>query len=228
MTRLRTILISAAGLTLAATTLQAQDLSRYRDFQLGSTLASVARAGGVTVDDDVRVVHQRQATIQELRWRPRQGQYTSVTDPVREVVFSFYDDQLFQIAVDYDRRRTANLTNADVIEALSDWYGAPVLTASDQRISAPPGEIDGDTFVARWSGIESSVTLARGSYPASLRLVVALKRLETVTRNAAAEAARRTGQEPREPGRDREQLSALIGHVPGEKALLVNKPLFRP
>ena len=46
-------------------------------------------------------------------------------DPVQDVVFSFYNDQLFRIVVNYDSDRTLGLTDTDLIEALSAvWRSA--------------------------------------------------------------------------------------------------------
>jgi len=38
-------------------------------------------------------------------------------------VFSFYNDQLSKLVVDYDHDRTAGLTDTDLIDALSIEYG---------------------------------------------------------------------------------------------------------
>ena len=43
---------------------------------------------------------------------------------INEIVFSFVDDRLFRMTVVYDRSRTSGLTNADMIAALTDMYGA--------------------------------------------------------------------------------------------------------
>jgi hypothetical protein len=43
------------------------------------------------------------------------------------MVFDFYDDRLFRVTVDYDRKHTEGLIDADMIEALSAVYGSPVI-----------------------------------------------------------------------------------------------------
>src|SRR5689334_14324677 len=119
MIRIPILAVTATVLILAANRLEAQDLSRYREFRLGSTLASVQKIADVAAGD-VKSIQQRPARIQELRWRPSQrfNDRMLPTEPVREVVFTFYNDRLFKIVVDYDRQRTQGLTDADLIEAI--------------------------------------------------------------------------------------------------------------
>src|SRR5689334_19572627 len=68
----------------------------------------------------------------------------------------------------------------------------PVLTATSPRPTVPPWRpaSDGDAVVARRSDAEASLTLVRGIYPTSLRLIVALKTIEASVQNAAADASR--------------------------------------
>jgi hypothetical protein len=232
MTRTTTLALAAAAFMLGGASLEAQDLTRYRDFKLGSTVASVEKLSGVTADD-VKMIHQRPATIQELRWRPTQRFSESMvpTEPVREVVFSFYNDQLFQIVVDYDRQRTEGLTDADLIESIGVRYGVPALKATVLQTTAPGSghaPPDGDAVVARWSDADASLTLTRGTYPTSLRLVLSLKTVEALARNASVEALQQDKQEA--PQREVDRLKRITeeGRVAEEKARITNKPLFKP
>jgi hypothetical protein len=230
MIRIPTLAVTATALVLATVGLEAQNLSQYREFRLGSTLASVQQTSGVA--GDVKSIQQRPAKIQELRWRPseRFNDRMMPTESAREVIFTFYNDQLFKIVVDYDRQRTEGLTDADLIDAISARYGVPVLQATSLRtnapaLSAPP---DGDAVVARWSDADTSLTLVRGTYPKSLRLIIAVKATESLAQNAAAEAARLDREEA--PQREFERVNKIAedGRVAAEKARVVNKPLFKP
>ena len=120
MINTRTFAIVALGLVLSTHALQGQDRSRYRDFQLGGDLSSVSALTKVAVSD-AKTIHQRPAVMQELEWRPPyyslNGSTAAPNDPVRQIVFSFYNDQLSKMVVDYDRDRTAGMTDADMIEA---------------------------------------------------------------------------------------------------------------
>jgi hypothetical protein len=231
MIRIPTLAATVAALVLATVGLQAQNFSQYREFRLGSTLASVQRTSGATASD-VKSIHQRPGKIQVLRWRPseRYNDRMMPTEPVREVIFTFYNDRLFKVVVDYDRQRTEGLTDADLIDAISTRYGVPVLQATSLRTNAPAlvAPADGDTVVARWSDADTSLTLVRGSYPTSLRLILAVKAIESVAQNAAAEAARSDHDEA--PQREIEHVNKMAedGRVAAEQARVVNKPLFKP
>src|SRR5438477_6225398 len=98
------------------------DLSKYRNFELGTDLSTVA--GQMAANpSQAKVIHRRPALIQELAWRPQPLGASSQTEPAKEVVFSFYNGELFQIAINYDRYQTEGMTSADLIEAISSTYG---------------------------------------------------------------------------------------------------------
>ena len=101
---------------MSAATL-AGDLSKYRNFQLGTDLPTVAKQAGAN-PSQAKVIHRRPALIQELEWRPQPLGSSSQTEPAKEVVFSFYDGELFRIVVNYDRYETEGLT-ADDLSKLS-------------------------------------------------------------------------------------------------------------
>ena len=55
---------------------------------------------------------------------------------MKEVVFSFYDGELFRIVVNYDRYQTEGLTAEDFVEAISATYGpaeSPLLRSRPRR-----------------------------------------------------------------------------------------------
>ncbi len=67
MTSLRTLAIVSV-VVLSATPLSAQQLSQYREYPFGSSVASVAMISGVR-DVDTKTLHERPAKIQQLEWR---------------------------------------------------------------------------------------------------------------------------------------------------------------
>ena len=103
----RTCTLSIAVLSLTAPLLHAQDLGRHRDVRLGSNVLSVAGAHGLS-SPDVKTVHERPALLQNLEWRSKRFLNTSAAtdDPLGDITFSFYNDQLFRIVANYDRQRT--------------------------------------------------------------------------------------------------------------------------
>jgi hypothetical protein len=104
-------LVIAVSLLLGGQTVFAQDMSRYRAYVLDSSVDAVIAASDAR-SADVKTLHARPAIIQELQWRaPYLRSTDTPADPVREIVFTFYDDALYQIVVKYDRDHTEGLTN---------------------------------------------------------------------------------------------------------------------
>ncbi|HEX2522105.1 MAG TPA: hypothetical protein VHP35_08260, partial [Terriglobia bacterium] len=66
----RSLAISVFCTLLWTPLIEAQDLSRYREFQFGTSLPTVAKQADVK-QSDAQAVHQRPAVIQELQWRPK-------------------------------------------------------------------------------------------------------------------------------------------------------------
>jgi hypothetical protein len=64
----RTVAAGVAMVLATASVLSAQS-DRYRDFQLGTSVASVMAQSGAA-PTDAKVIHQRPALIQEVRWTP--------------------------------------------------------------------------------------------------------------------------------------------------------------
>ena len=114
-----------------------ENLSRYREFQLGTDLATIAKQTGASASQAV-VIHSRPALIQTLSWRPQPLGPSSKAESAQDVVFTFYDGALSGIVVNYDRYETEGLTPDDMVEALSATYGAAVnLPLRRSRSRAP-------------------------------------------------------------------------------------------
>ena len=109
MNRARILAMSIAWVVISSSVISAQDLSRYREFQLGMSLVAVAEQAGIT--PQARVLDQRPELIQELMWQPPRSLGSSPPgDSVRKILLSFYDGQLFRIVVNYEWDRTEGLT----------------------------------------------------------------------------------------------------------------------
>ena len=120
-------LVLLVTLPAAAT---AADLSRYRSFQLGTSLPAIARQAALE-PSAAKTIHRRPALIQELQWHPRPLGPSSRTEAVDAVTFSFYDGSLFRIAVQYGRYETEGMTANDFVEAISATYGPAVRPAAN-------------------------------------------------------------------------------------------------
>jgi hypothetical protein len=219
--------VHAAVIVLVVSTalLHAQSRGQYRDFQLGASLDSTASVAGI-VTTEPRTLHSRPALIQELQWR----RPYPASDSVQQITFGFYNDQLSRMVVDYDRDRTAGLTDADLIEALTTVYGAPFKTAGTKAGDGVASQLEQEsgTPLARWHGADYSVVLYRSSYAAGFRIVVSSPRLEALSRTAIAQAGRLDERDAprREIERQRKEAAAALGLQ--EKARATNKPAFRP
>ena len=226
----RTVVFCTSLVLASAHFLEAQDRSRYRDFQLGSDLLSVAKQAGLA-SSDAKVVHQRPALMQQLEWRPRYllSGAAIQTDPVREIRFRFYDDKLFRMVVDYDQNRTEGLIDADMTEMISAIYG-PSSKPTPTRVSTAlaPYDPDGGTPLAEWGDGEYSITLLRAVYPVTFRMVIASRQLEKLAQAADAEAVRLDAREAPQREVARQKKEAEDRRVADEKARLVNKAAFRP
>jgi hypothetical protein len=224
--------VCALAFALSETALAAQDLGRYREFELGSEVAAVSSVTGVAVSD-VKVVHHRPVLIQELTWRPgyrTRRPAAPDTESVERMVFGFYDDRLFRVVVDYDRERTKGLTDADMIEAISSIYGRQVKpTVSRNRQALLVYEDSLGTPIAQWGNLDHSVMLYRpSSYATSFKLVVTAEPMAALARTAAAQALELDAQEAPQREAAREKKEAEDRRAAEEKARSTNKPAFRP
>jgi hypothetical protein len=225
--------LPVACVVLWAPSVSAQDLSRYREFQFGMSLAAVAQQAGVSLAA-ARVVHERPARIEELDWRPAPvfAAQPGQGEPVRIARFLFYEGRLFRIAVSYDRDRTEGLTTEDIVEALSASYGPPVLPAT--RIPAATALAHEDsgfgydmTLAAHWQDSQYSINLVRSSHGFGFGLVLFSKRDDAAARLATTEAIRLDVQQAPQREVDRLKEQADVDRARHEKARLVNRLAFR-
>jgi hypothetical protein len=232
MINARALAISIVGTVISVHGLDAQDLPKYRNFELGSNLASVATLAGVD-PSEAKTIHQRPAIEQDLEWRLSRwvsGSTASSTDPVEKIVFSFYNDQLFRLVVDYGTERTEGMTDADIVAALSATYGAPLKPTG--RL-APRGAsrlgLESGATLARWGDAEQSVVVYRTStYGTAFRLMVTEPRLDDLARKAEAQAIRLDVQEAPRREIARQNKEVADGRAAREKARLANRAAFRP
>jgi hypothetical protein len=219
------VLVVAVVLGFSSQLGSAQDLARYRDYVLESSLESVVAASRTRVAD-AKTLHERPAKIQELEWRvPYGSSEREPADPVQGAVFSFYDSALYQVVVRYHRGRTDGLSNRDVIESLTAVYGDPVLQSSTNRL--PPALI-GNVVLAQWDSPDSSLTLLRGAYSEEFQLLLVSKTLSAQARNAIREADRLDALEA--PRRELEARNKQVADAADarDKLRTTNKAAFRP
>lgn len=201
----------------------------YREYALGTSVAAVVTISGVR-GTEPRTLHERPAKIEELEWRVPYGESRSGSvDPVRDVRFSFYDDQLYQIVVTYDRDRTEGLTSEDIIESLSASYGLPLLSQRKLGPVAKPSGVPAETVtLAQWEDPATILLLTRGTYQPQYQLVLISKALQPRARIAIKEALRLDAHEAPQREVDRRQQAAWDATLAGQKARVINRAAFRP
>jgi hypothetical protein len=219
--------ISTACVFIAVCISSAAELSRYREFDLGSSVAAVT-AVTRTADRDLKTIHTRPALLQDIAWQPRYMSGMPVADrqSINEIVFSFVDDQLFQMTVAYDRGRTTGLTNADMVAALTELYGAPTRPSAPSRASA--NAVDGVAVLAEWQQADVHVAVRRSRYTESFSLVITSLPLEAIARKARATALTLDASEApaREAALAKKRADDL--QQADEQTRTTNKKVFRP
>jgi len=222
--------IASLGVVLGTQLLYGQSGAHYREFQLGGDLASVSAVAGVAVAE-AQSIHQRPALIQDLQWKPpyaASGPTAPAPDPVQQIVFSFYNDQLFRLVIDYDRNRTEGMTDADMIDAISSTYGPISKTPQKSRVASSQVAEESGTRVARWGDADYSVVLYRSSYASGFRMIVTSLRLDVLARTAEAQAVRLDERDAPRREIARQKKEADDTRAAQEKARLANKAGFRP
>jgi len=228
MTKIRSLAVLISWAALSASLIQAQDLCGYRGFQFGTNLAAVAEQTDMK-PAEAKLLHQRPAMIQELWWYRPVGSASLAIDPVREVVFSFYNGELFRMVIKYDQDRTEGLTDEDMVEAISAKYGiaarpvaAVILFSSSQVYN------DSQKVIACWEDAQYSLNLFHYSYQPTFGMVAFSKQLDNLAQAAVVEAFRLDKEEA--PQQEIEGLKEQDEerNAAGLKVRSVNKPAFRP
>jgi hypothetical protein len=212
-------------LAMTAAAASAADLSRYRQFQLGTDLPTIAKQTGAN-PSLAKVIDRRPSLIQELDWFPQPLGPTSKTEPVKEVAFSFCDGKLYRIAVNYDRYETEGLAAADFIEIISARYGTATKPTSPSVGQDSNG--DREDVIARWEDPLYRFDLTRSSYRPSFTLIAVDKTLDASAQAAIIESKRLDDQEAPKRDAARKASEDEAAQAKLDKARLVNKPNFRP
>ena len=181
---------------LSAPLIHGQDLSKYQNFSFGMSLADLS-----TWTDqkptEANLIHKRPAVIQELMWRPPLASGARRVEPVRQILFSFYNGELYRILVTYDRYVTEGIPAEDMVRTMSAKYGTA--TRPTAEINFPTNETGeyGTTekVIVRWEDSQYSFNLFRSPLSNTFGLVMFSKRLEAQAEAAIAKSLQLEGQE---------------------------------
>jgi hypothetical protein len=208
--------------------LSAQDHSRYRDYRIGDDLRAIAEQSGL-VPPVAPIIAREPLGLREMEWRPQYSRgATQRSEAVARITFGFFNDQLFRIVVDYERLRTQGMTEADMVEAISETYGPPSRrVVAAPAVTARTGE-GADFLVAVWEDPDYSVTLLRVPESAAFRMIVASTRLATLAQAAGAGAVGFDVHEAPNPDVPAHSTEDEDGHSIQHKLRIANKAAFRP
>jgi hypothetical protein len=228
MFRFRIALIAVSFLAFFAADGAAQDFSKYRDFEFGSNIDTVAKQLHVDASS-ATTVHRRPELIQTLSWR--QYSYLSSSpkpDPLQTLSFDFYNGALFRIVVGYDPARVQGLTVEDIVEAISYVYGHPSLVSTTVVTSEPGRGEETRPELSRWEDPDYSYSLFSAAYGSSFGVVAVSKKLDLMATVAIREANRLDVLEAPLREAEREKKAEQDRQAASDKARLLAKPNFRP
>lgn len=185
----RNIVICVAAILLSVPVAYTQDLSKYRNFSLGTSLIEISKQ----VNEkpvDASVIHQS-PRLRELTWWPMPSYQSSTpVDPVQQILFSFYDGTLYKMVVTYDSSTTEGLTAEDMVRAISAKYGPATIPI------VAPASLANTTYgvtqapIAQWEDLQYSVILSRTSFLNGFQLVMYTKELNEQAEAASVAAAK--------------------------------------
>jgi hypothetical protein len=189
-TSARRVVLALLCSATSASLLGAQGRPYYRTYQMGADVLTISRQLGVP-SPATPLTLPALGALEELRWRSqyvRRGVAPS-SDPVAQLVFSFFENQLFRIVIDYGSDRTEGMTEADVVAAVSRIYGAPA------KRTHPPSPVGlrpqrpADSVVAQWTDGGYQVALLAVQDQTAFRMIVTSTPLEALARAAGAHEA---------------------------------------
>jgi len=211
----RSLSICLAAALLFGPLAHAQDLSKYRNFSLGSTLIELSAQVNVK-PADATVTHPAPALIQELTWWPVKSYQTPAapSDTVQVIEFSFFNAGLYRIAVTYENSATQGLSPDDMVRAVSVKYGPATLPTVAVNLSGTGSYSSTAQTVAVWEDSQYSVTLSHFPLSSIYQLVMFSKQLNgqadaaiaLATQQARADAPQREAARVKQQAEDQETL----------------------
>ena len=224
MKTIRSSILFFVVLLLSAPLLRAQDLSKYRHFTLGMSLTRLLERTGQKMAD-VKLIHGRPTLVQEVNWWPPSLPGASFqSDTVEQILFSFYNGELYKMSVTYDRSSTEGLTAEDMVKSISAKYGPATNVALEIDSAKNDRYDDRQKPVASWEDAQYCFNLVRSSFTDHLGLIIYSKRVNAAAELATVEAVKLEEQEgpQREAERQKKQVDDL------EVARQKNRKIFRP
>jgi hypothetical protein len=192
-----------------------QDLSKYRTFSFGMSLAAVSKQ--VNLDaSELQLIHQQPAVIQELTWYPPQPFGSSrAPEPVQKILFSFENGALYRILVTYDSSAIKGLTDEDMIRVITAKYGVATRPVAEVNFPTNPSYNSTEKVIARWEDLQYSLSLIRSSVPETFAIVMFDKRLDAQAEVSIAESVQLERQEA--PRKEAARVKKVADDLEGER-----------
>ena len=192
-----------------------QDLSKYRTFSFGMSLAAVSKQ--VNLDaSELQLIHQQPAVIQELTWYPPQPFGSSrAPEPVQKILFSFENGALYRILVTYDSSAIKGLTDEDMIRVITAKYGVATRPVAEVNFPTNPSYNSTEKVIARWEDLQYSLSLIRSSVPETFAIVMFDKRLDAQAEVSIAESVQLERQEA--PQKEAARVKKVADDLEGER-----------
>ena len=204
-------LLVAVMVLLSIPQVHAQDLSKYRNFSFGMTVADISKQ----IDQkpaNAAVLYERPALIQELTWWPPQPYDLSrPAEPVDQILFSFYDGALYRMLVTYEDAATKGLNEEDMIRVVSAKYGSATRpVAAVVNFPTNPSYRATEKVIARWENSQYSLNLVR-SYTDAFAIVMFTKEVNAQAGISIAESVKLEQQQApqKQAARDKKDAEDL-------------------
>lgn len=221
MRRIRNSIVGLLAVLFLGPLVDAQDLSKYRNFSFGMKLPAVLRHTDQSVAD-VKIIHRRPARIEELTWWPPASPGKShQADAVQQVLFSFYNGELYKVFVTYDPGAVEGLTAEDMIKSISVRYGPPSKPATE---AVRPANEQALQVVAAWDDPQYSLRLVPSFFSSGFSLILFSKQMNAEAEAAVTGAGKLEEEERPQKEADLEKSKADRLEVARQK----NKKIFLP
>ena len=182
--------LTVVVILLSTPLIHAQDLSKYRNFSFGMTVADLSKQ----IDQkpaNAAVLHERPALIEELTWLPPQTYGSSrPAEPVDQILFSFYNGALYRMLMTYENSATKGLTDDDMIRVVSAKYGVATRpVAALVNFPMKPSYHATEKVIARWEDPQYSLNLFC-SYGDTFAIVMFAKQMDAQAGISIAESVK--------------------------------------
>ncbi len=202
----------------------AQDLSKYREFALGNSLAKLLTQAG-SKPSDVTVIQPAPVLIQQLTWWPVKSYQTAApTDAVQEVEFTFFNGALYKITATYENSATEGLSPEDMVRIISVKYGVATVPVVDQNPPASIGYSSSAKTIAIWEDSQYSVALSRFPLSSVFQLIMFSKQLNRQADAAIAQAANQDREDAPQKEIAREKQAAADQEIVRQANLKAFQP----